>query len=155
MTPTLSGRIQSKLFLLLIIAPIWTLVITVVLVPLVRGSGAEMAPTYGVVLWNAIQVLLITAAVGILWELLWHALQQRRWEKDWPLLYGLLQYIPEGILVWVLVNPELLGLTTAGGVPTAAFLVHFITTVLVTFLWINGPHRIFFIRWRFEGGRFV
>ena len=30
-----------------------------------------------------------------------------------------------------------------------------ITTVLVTFLWINGPHRIFFVKWRFEGGRFV
>lgn len=155
MTPVLFGRIQSKLFLLLIIAPLWTLIITVALVPLVAGTSAGMAPDYLTVLWNAIQVLLLTAAVGILWEFLWHGLQQFRWEKDWPLLFGLLQFIPEGILIWFLVNPDQLGLTTDGGVPTAAFLVHFITTVLVTFLWINGPHRVFFIKWRFEGGRFV
>lgn len=155
MTPTLNGRIQSKLFLLLIIAPLWTLVITLVLVPLVSGSDASMTASYGVVLVNALQVLVWTAVVGILWEFLWHALQQRRWEKDWPILYGMLQFIPEGIVIFFIVNPAFGGLTTAGGVPTAAFVVHFITTVLVTWAWINGPHRVFFIRWRFEGGRFV
>ncbi|HUG86149.1 MAG TPA: hypothetical protein VMM13_16415 [Euzebya sp.] len=155
MTPTLFGRIQTKLFLLLVIAPLWTLIITVALVPLVSGTDAEMQASYLTVLWNAIQVLFWVAAVGILWEFLWHALQQLRWEKDWPLLFGLLQFIPEGVLVFFLVNPNFLGLTTGGGVPTAAFLVHFITTVWVTFLYINGPHRIFFIKWRFEGGRFV
>ncbi len=155
MTPTLNGRIQSKLFLLLIIAPLWTLVVTPLLVPLVDGSDASMTASYGVVLVNALQVLGWVAAVGILWELLWHALQQRRWEKDWPILYGMLQYVPEGIVAFLIVNPAFGGLTTAGGVPTAAFLVHFITTVLVTWTWINGPHRIFFLRWRFEGGRFV
>lgn len=155
MTPTLFGRIQSKLFLLLIVAPLWALLVTVVLVPLVAGSDASMTPNYPTVLWNAIQVLLWVAAIGILWELLWHALQQLRWEKDWPLLFGLLQYVPEGLVVFFVINPSFLGLTTAGGVPTAAFLLHFVTTVLVTFLYINGPHRVLFIRWRFEGGRFV
>ena len=155
MTPTLSGRIQSKLFLLLIIAPLWTVFLAAFRTPIVAASDATMTASYTTVLWNAIQVLLWTAALGILWEFLWHALQQRRWEKDWPLLYGILQFIPEGVLVFVLVNPGLLGLTTGGGVPIWAFLLHFVTTVLVTFLWINGPHRIFFIRWRFQGGRFV
>lgn len=155
MTPTLFGRIQTKLFLLLVIAPLWTLVITFALVPLVSGSDASMAPSYPTVLWNAVQVLLWVAAVGIVWELLWHGLQQFRWEKDWPLLFGLFQYVPEGIVIFFLINPAFLGLTTDGGVPTAAFLVHYVTTVLVTWTWINGPHRIFFIRWRFRGGRFV
>ena len=155
MTPTLNGRIQSKLFLLLIVAPIWTIVVTVLLVPLVRGADATMTPSYGVVWWNAIQVLLWTAFFGVGWELLWHALQQSRWEKDWPILYGLLQFVPEGILIFLLVNPRWGGLTSGGGVPTAAFLVHYISTVLVTWTWINGPHRILFLKWRFEGGRFV
>jgi hypothetical protein len=154
-TPTLFGRIQTKLFLLFVIGVLWTLVITPVLVPLVGGTGADMAPTYPTVLWNALQVLGWTALLGIVWELIWHAFQQFRWEKDWPILFGLLQFVPEGILVWFVVNPRWLGLTTDGGVPTSAFLVHFITTVIVTWVWINGPHRIFFIRWRFEGGRFV
>ncbi|MEE8599989.1 hypothetical protein [Euzebya tangerina] len=155
MTPTLNGRIQSKLFLLLVVAPLWTVVITVLLVPLVRGADATMTASYGVVLWNAIQVLLWTALFGVGWEFLWHALQQSRWEKDWPILYGLLQFIPEGILIFFLVNPRWGGLTTGGGVPTAAFLLHYISTVLVTWTWINGPHRILFLKWRFEGGRFV
>jgi hypothetical protein len=154
MTPTLFGRIQTKLFLLLVIAPLWTLVVTPLLVALLPGDS-EMAPAYLSVLWNAVQVLVLTAVVGILWELLWHALQQGRWEKDWPILFVLLQYVPEGILMFFLVNPRWLGLTTDGGVPTAAFLVHFITTVLVTWTWVVGPHRVPFIKWRFEGGRFV
>lgn len=147
MTPTLFGRIQTKLFLLLIIAPIWTLVLT----PFLGSMGAGFLDVY----WNAIQVLLWVAGIGILWELLWHALQQLRWEKDWPILFALLQYIPEGIVVFFVVNPSFLGLTTGGGVPTGAFLLHYITTVLVTWTWVVGPHRIFFIRWRFQGGRFV
>ncbi len=155
MTPTLNGRIQSKLFLLLIIAPLWTLLVTLVLIPLVSGSDATMTASYGVVFLNALQVLVWVAVVGVLWELLWHAMQQRRWEKDWPILYGLLQFIPEGIVAFLLVNPNIGGLTTGGGVPTAAFLVHFISTVFVTWFWINGPHRVLFVRWRFEGGRFV
>ena len=155
MTPILSGRIQTKLFLLLVIAPLWTVLLTGFLVPLVAGTNAEMEASFLTVLWNAIQVLFWVAGIGILWELLWHFLQQFRWEKDWPLLFGLLQFIPEGILVFFIVNPNFLGLTTGGGVPTAAFLLHFITTVIVTFLYINGPHRIFFIKWRFEGGRLV
>lgn len=155
MTPTISGRIQTKLFLLFIIAPIWTLVINFVLVPLVSGSDADMQPSYWTVYWNAVQVLAWVAVLGILWELLWHGLQQFRWEKDWPILYGLLQYVPEGALVFFVVNPNFLGLTTDGGVPTGAFLVHFVTTVLVTWLWVVGPHRMFFIRWRYQGGRLV
>lgn len=153
MTPTLNGRIQTKLFLLLVVGPIWTAIITFALIPLVDGS--DMAPSYATVFWNAVQVLFWVAGVGILWEFLWHGLQQRRWEKDWPILYALLQYIPEGAVIFFLVNPAFLGLTTAGGVPTAAFVVHFITTVLVTWTWVVGPHRVVFIRWRFEGGRFV
>lgn len=152
MTPTIAGRIQSKLFLLLFIGPIWNAFIALFL----QGGWFDN--------WVAIlQVLLWTAVLGILWELLWHALQQFRWEKDWPILFGLLQFIPEGIVVYFLTAASFAGLVwvpAAGdlnpvGVGTGSFLWSFITTVLVTWTWINGPHRIFFIKWRFEGGRFV
>ncbi|WP_370326183.1 hypothetical protein [Euzebya sp.] len=155
MTPTFAGRIQTRFFLLLVIAPLWTLIINFVLVPLVGGTGADMQPSYWVVYFNAIQVLVLTAVVGVLWEVLWHWMTLGRWEKDWPILYLLLQWIPEGIVMFFLVNPRWLGLTTDGGVPTSAFLVHYITTVLVTWTWVVGPHRMFFIRWRYEGGRLV
>ncbi|CAN5504520.1 hypothetical protein BH23ACT9_BH23ACT9_18170 [soil metagenome] len=147
MTPTINGRIQSRFFLLFIIAPIWTLVLT----PFLGGMGDGFLQVY----WNAFQVLVWVAVLGVLWELLWHFLQQFRWEKDWPIMFGLFQFIPEGILIFFIVNQNFLGLTTGGGVPTGPFLLHFITTVLVTWTWIIGPHRIFFIRWRYQGGRLV
>ena len=77
-------------------------------------------------------------------------------------MFGLFQFIPEGALVFFIVSSSFLGLIAGSGmgggdsgVGTGPFLWSFITTVLVTWTWINGPHRIFFIRWRFEGGRFV
>ena len=65
MTPTINGRIQSKLFLLLVIGPIWN----AFLVLFFDGGWLDNW-------WATIQVLLWTAGLGILWELLWHALQQ-------------------------------------------------------------------------------
>lgn len=147
MTPTLNGRIQTKFFLLFVIGTIWTLILT----PFIGGMGHGYLDTF----WNAFQVLIWVFVLGIPWELLWHGLQQFRWEKDWPIMFGLFQYIPEGLLVFFVVNPNYLGLTTGGGVPTRDFLLHFITTVLVTWTWVIGPQRVFFIRWRYQGGRLV
>jgi hypothetical protein len=147
MTPTLNGRIQTRFFLLFVIGGLWTLV----LAPFLGGMGAS----YLDVVFNAVQVLAWVAVLGILWELLWHGLQQFRWEKDWPIMFALFQWIPEGLLAWFIVNPDQLGLTTGGGVPTGAFLLHYITTVLVTWTFVVGPIRIFFIRHRYFGGRFV
>jgi hypothetical protein len=147
MTPTINGRIQTKFFLLFVIGTIWTLILT----PFLDGMGGSYLQTF----YNAFQVLAWVFVLGIFWELLWHGLQQFRWEKDWPIMFGLFQFIPEGALVWFVVNPDQLGLTTGGGVPTGAFLLHFITTVLITWTWVVGPHRLFFIRWRYQGGRLV
>lgn len=150
MTPTIAGRIQTKFFLLLVIGPIWNAFVALFL----QGGWFDN--------WVAIlQVLLWTAVLGIFWEFLWHALQQFRWEKDWPILFGLVQYIPEGILVYFITAASFAGLVwipSVGefvGVGTGSFLWSFVSTVIVTWIWANGPMRIFFIRWRFEGGRLV
>ena len=34
-------------------------------------------------------VLLVVMALGVLWEFVYHFLQQFRWEKDWPTMFGL------------------------------------------------------------------
>ena len=38
------------------------------------------------------------------WEFVYHFLQQFRWEKDWPSLFGLVTGVNEGALVWVLAS---------------------------------------------------
>ena len=56
-------------------------------------------------------VLLIVGVVGVAWELLYHLLQQWRWDKDWPTLLGLLLGIPEGALAFVVARSGALGAT--------------------------------------------
>jgi hypothetical protein len=94
------------------------------------------------------------AVVGVLWELLYHLLMQWRWEKDWPTLFGLVEGVPEGALIWILLSagaiPGIVG--SVGGV---AFLIQFILVWLGVWLVANGPMRVPFIRWRFRGGRIV
>ncbi|MEX0657886.1 MAG: hypothetical protein WD080_02020 [Egibacteraceae bacterium] len=144
MTPTIGGRIQTRIFLIAIIGSIWTVIIGPVL-PAVRHLPL------GEVYRSAFEVLAVVLVAGLVWEFVYHGLQQFRWEKDWPTLFGLLNGVNEGVLAWFLVVP--LGLVP--GVPTSTFVVHFATTWLVTWLWANGPMRVLLIRWRFTGGRIV
>lgn len=145
MTPTLGGRLQTRVFLIVVIGALWTAIIGPVLP---RPEGARLATIY----LGAFQVLAVVAVVGLFWELLYHGLQQFRWEKDWPTFFGFLNGVNEGLVVWYLV--VVLEVTTVD-IPTSTFVVHFATTWLVTWLWANGPMRVFFIRWRFRGGRIV
>lgn len=141
MTPTLNGRIQTRLFLILVVGSVWTILIGPILPrPDVVGLGELYARSFA--------VLFLVALFGVGWELLYHALQQRRWEKDWPTLYGLLEMVPEGILLAFCVVPT-------GLAPGGTFFVHFVSTWIVTWLWANGPMRVLNLHWRFDGGRLV
>lgn len=144
MTPTLLGRIQTRIFLIAVIGSLWTIVIS----PLLPGGG-ELSERYKA----TFAVLAVVLVAGVIWELLYHFLQQFRWEKDWPTLFGLLTGINEGIAAWLVIqaglapgDPEIAG---------SAFVVHFATTWVVTWSFVIGPIRVPFLRWRFRGGRIM
>ncbi len=143
MVPTLNGRIQTRLVLLAVIGGLVTLVI----VPALPGS-APLGDKYR----DGFLVLATVAVLGVFWELLYHLLMQWRWEKDWPTLFGLVTAVPEGLLIWLLLSvgavPGIVG--TVGG---AAFVIQFTCIWLAVWLVANGPMRVPFIRWRFQGGR--
>jgi len=145
MVPTLNGRIQTRLFLLAVVGGL----ITLIVVPLLPGSAA-IGDKYR----NGVLVLLSVMVLGVLWECLYHLLMQWRWEKDWPTLFGLVTGVPEGVLLWLLlavgVVPGIVG-TVSG----AAFAIQFTLIWLGVWLVANGPMRVPFIRWRFNGGRLV
>ena len=143
MVPTLYGRIQTRIVLLIVVGGIWTLIITPFL-----PTGQPLSTSYR----TTFLVLLTVLVLGVLWEFVYHGLQQFRWEKDWPTFFGLLTMINEGILVWLLLNASVV--PGIDSVPPSAFLIQFITTWLVVWLVANGPVQIFFSRWRFRGGRF-
>ena len=137
MTPTLSGRIQTRIFLLLLVGVPWTVLIT----PLLPRGSATLAEAYRTT-FTALGFVLVLGAV--LWEPLYHLLQQFRWEKDWPILFSLLTVVNEAILVWAVLPAD---------PPRAAFVVQIVSTWVLVWLVAIGPMRVLLIRWRFRGGR--
>lgn len=152
MTPTLSGRIQTRIFLVLVIGVPWTLIIT----PFLPASGAgselgrfEFAKKVYPVTFIALGVVLVLGCV--LWEPVYHALQQLRWERDWPTMFFLLLLVPEAALAWFVLE----ALEPRGGENTtfATFAVHIASTWLLMWLFVVGPIRVILPRFRFRGGR--
>jgi hypothetical protein len=142
--PTLNGRIQTRIAVLGVVGGIWTLILTPFL-----GLG-PLSEAYR----TTFIILLTTIVLGVGWEFIYHFLMQFRWEKDWPILLGLLTIINEGALVWFLLYLKVVpGIT--GEVPLGAFLLLFITTWLIVWLTVLGPMRVPFIHWRFRGGRLI
>lgn len=144
MLPTLFGRIQTRIFATALVGGLWAVIIG----PLLPGSGTtseKYQTMYG--------VLLIVGVVGVLWELAYHGLQQFRWEKDWPTLFGLVTAVNEGVVAYFVARSGVLAATE--NISVSAFLVGFLTAWLLIWLFVNGPMRIFNVHWRFNGGRLV
>lgn len=139
MVPVLLGRIQTRLFLLALVGSAVTAIVT----PLV---GATYGTTFA--------ILAAVAVLGIGWELLYHLLMQFRWEKDWPSLFGLLTAVPEGLLLWALLDGGAVP-TVDPAPPLAAYAAHFLAVWVAVWLVANGPMRVPFLRWRFHGGRLI
>lgn len=170
MTPVLLGRIQTRLFVLFTVGLLWTIVITpfllistgdgykVVLTIDGAGGPSPLAQTYKLTL----AALAITAIFGCLfWEPVYHFLMQFRWEKDWPAFFHLLSVFPECLTTFILLHVAVLnpfgdiGPDKEQYVPVLAYLFLFFSTWIITWLAANGPMKIFFVRWRFFGGRII
>ena len=143
MLPTLAGRIQTRIFLLAVVGGL----ITLIIVPVLPGS-APLGDKYR----DGFLVLASVAVLGVLWELLYHFLMQWRWEKDWPTFFGLATGVVEGLLLWLLLSAGAIP-GIVGHVGGAAFIIQFGLIWLAVWLVANGPMRVPFIRWRFNGGR--
>lgn len=142
MTPTLVGRIQTRILLLGTVGLFWTIIV----VPILPKFGASIGDVYGA----TITALVIVAILGVGWESLYHLVQQYRWDKDWPILYGLLVGLPESIVTLVVI--------TAIFVPApnpVTYFLHFFSTWVLVWLTAVGPFRLILLRWRFNGGRII
>jgi len=141
MTPTFIGRIQTRLLLLATVGVVWTILVT----PFLPAGGAPLGDVYGA----TFQALAIVAVVGIIiWEPIYHGLQQLRWEKDWPTGIGLVTGLTEGVTTYLVLAAD-------RDVPGAAFFFHFATTWILVWASVHGPLRIVLLRWRYRGGRIV
>ncbi|MEY2431085.1 MAG: hypothetical protein QOC92_810 [Acidimicrobiaceae bacterium] len=147
MTPTLRGRIETRLFLAATVGVIWTAFVS----PLIPRPGfADLSMVYGI----TFKAIAVVAFVGIGWELVYHGLQQFRWDKDWPSLFGILTMVNEGVFAWLVLHwinviPGTVGFSSP---IRNLFILHFASTWMATWLFMQGPIRVLLLRWRFEGG---
>lgn len=142
MLPTLNGRLQTRIFMLVVFGGLITLVLT----PILPGDP-DYKTTY--------LILATVLVLGIVWELIYHGIQQFRWEKDWPTMFGLITALNEGALVWLLVDLGAVPGIDEGTVGFWAFFIDFSVIWFIVWVWTNGPMRVPLIRWRFFGGRIV
>jgi len=153
MTPTLFGRIQTRLFLLGTVGVIVTVIVSPFLPVeiLYLHDRLDVIPGIYAITFGA---LAIVAALGVLWELLYHLLQQLRWDKDWPTPIALLVGFSEAavawwVLRWIGPKPFTVVMHPPG------FFILFAAVWVSVFLAAQGPMRVMFVRWRFRGGRVI
>lgn len=150
MIPTLSGRYQTRIYLVAVIGVIWTALVTPFL-PAAR-DGRSFWDAAGHLYPATFLVLAIVLVISlVLWEWLYYVLQTCRWEKDWPAIFFMIELVPEAIVAYLVYRA--IGLDTDGVVTTATFVVHIATTWVVMWLFVLGPIKVFMPRWRFNGGR--
>lgn len=147
MTPTLRGRLETRLFLIVLVGAPWT-ALAAPFLP--RPTMVSLSMVYRV----TFEALALTAGVGLAWEIVYHALQQLRWDKDWPSLFALANLVNEGALMWFLLHwTGILPDSGLSGTFIGLFVTYFLTTWVLIWLFMQGPLRVVHLRWRFEGGR--
>lgn len=145
MIPTLSGRLQTRIFLFLFIGIPVTLVFAM----------AQVGWTWN---WPAIQIYLwflcAVTGCGLLLDPVYIFAQTLRWDRDWPFAFQAFFSWVEFAIVYFVARAGLFPF-----LPEAAFQSistpawHFTLVFVPSFLALLGPMQVLFIRWRFKGGQ--
>lgn len=141
----LRGRLETRLFLLLVIA----LPGSLAWMALHPAAGTDVATS----LRSGATIVLVMGTLGMAWECLYHGLQQLRWDRDWPSLFAL-------VCIAVEIGPLWLTLRAMPGpaadvAATSGFGFLVLTVWVLMWLFAQGPMRVLFIRWRLTGGRLL
>lgn len=153
MTPQLSGRLQTRVIVTVLVGGLWALIVTPAL-PRPTWDGGRLS--LGAMYEMTLSGLGVVVVVGLAWEVVYHGLQQLRSDKDWPSLFGLLTMVNEGVTTWLVLHaigvvPGPLG----GRSPfLGVYIGFFVSTWLAVWLFVQGPIRVIAPRWRYRGGRF-
>lgn len=142
MTPTLAGRWQTRIFLLSTIGVLFTL-------PFAFGFAGNQASS--IYFW----VLLYIGLFGLVWDCLYHLLQQFLWDHDWPGVLQFLAAIVEALFLGGLIKFFGLPHISPEGFHLNLFALHYSLVWVAVYLSSWVVMRLFFPRWRFRGGRWI
>lgn len=134
MTPTLSGRWQTRFLLLSTVGLAITALFSW------WYGRPEPFINLGLVLF-----------FGLAWDMLYIFLQSYRWDGDWPPFLQLFEGIWEGLFIFGL-RYLFIGLHEG---EIGLFFFHYFTVWVALFIMTQGPLRVIFPGWRFHGGRWL
>ena len=135
MTPTLLGRWQIRIFLLATVGLAISLIVSLI----VRNA---------VPLFALLDVLLF----GLVWDVIYQFITSFRWDRDWPTCYQVAAGVIEGTLVWALIlTKKLPGILEPP--PFIVFLIQYGAIWLSIFVLTQGPLRVIWLKWRYQGGQ--
>jgi hypothetical protein len=150
-TPNLIGRWQTRIAMLLTLGILVTLIFALSYNPEGRNDGEP-----GSINEDFFIVLFSVLVLGLIWDIVWILAQRLRWDRDWPPAFQWATAIIEGALIWLLLNNGgLPNIPAEEAPPFGVFLFHYGAVFVVTWVWVQGPMRALFPRWRFHGGRIV
>ena len=137
-TPTVIGRWQTRIFLLGTLGVIVTAFFWL----------AYTDDTF----WKVLGYVIL---FGLGWDVVYIAIQQVKWDRDWPPYAQWLAGAWEGLFVFLLIdNVGLMGIDE-GSVPLGRFVAHYGIVWFSVYVWSQGPQRALFPLWRFHGGRII
>lgn len=152
MTPTLLGRIQTRILLFIVLGLPITLLFSIYL------SDWVVPPT-NVTPFLVLATLLI---VGLILDPVYIYLQRFRWDHDWPFAFQFFFSIIEFLIVLLIVWTDILPYLPASEIVDTSGLInwtvvltytsHFLLVFVPSFLSLLGFVQIFMVRWRFKGG---
>ena len=137
MTPTLVGRWQTRVFLLMVVG-------LPVSIPFLAFGPLPLV------------VLGYALLIGLGLDVWYDRQQQERWDHDWPVH----KQFKAGLTEFSLLLFTLLGCVGCSGLLLAAapmlvivVPIHWWSVWWLSFWMTQGPMRVLFPRWRFRGGR--
>ncbi|MBF9033855.1 hypothetical protein HKCCE2091_06355 [Rhodobacterales bacterium HKCCE2091] len=149
MTPTLAGRIQTRILLFIVLGLPITLIYA-------------LAVNDFIWFWPRMEVFFRFIAtvflIGLILDPVYIFLQTLRWDRDWPFAYQFFFSIVEfGIALALAANgliPWLDSFDFDDGPEIWTAIWHFTVVFIPMFLALLGPLSVFFIRWRFKAAQF-
>lgn len=135
MTPTLPGRWQIRFFLLATVGLVISLIVS--------QSVGNSVPLFA---------LLYVLLFGLVWDVIYQFITSFRWDRDWPTCFQVAAGVVEGALVWGLIlTKKLPGI--AEPPPFIVFLIQYGAIWLSIFVLTQGPLRVIWLKWRYQGGQ--
>lgn len=140
MTPTLSGRWQTRLLLYLFVG----LPVTWFYAFFVLGLDEDF--------YDPFVFLTVLFIVGALLDPVYDQIQRFRWDNDWPFAFFVFFSFCEFLITLALLNIGLLDLLLVYRIDNGTAFCHFAWVLLFMLIAVLAGVQVFFIRWRFKGG---